>query len=252
MSHRPRFIPVLLLTDRGLVKSTEFRDHRYLGDHLNAARIFSELGADELLLLDIEATGQGRSIDPEVVSRVSEELSMPLSVGGGISSVDQASEVIMSGAEKIVLCTGAWRDPYLIKEAAERHGSSAVCVCIDVKLGPFGKQTVHVMNGSHDTGLAPAEFARLVEEHGAGEILIQSIDNDGLMSGYDMDLVAEVANAVDVPVVALGGAGTLGDMSRAISEGKANAAAAGSMFVYLGPLNGVLINYPTRGTQALC
>jgi cyclase len=246
MSHRARIIPVLLLSERGLVKSRAFGDHRYIGDHLNAARIFSDLGADELLVLDIDAAKGRRSISPNVVRDLADEISMPLSAGGGISTIEQVSEIIASGAEKIVLCTGAWRDTYLIKESAERHGSSAVSVCIDVKIAPGGNQTVHVMNGTIDTGLAPEEFAMLVEEHGAGEIVIQSIDRDGQMSGYDVNLISKVANAVSIPVVALGGAGTRGDLASVTVAGHANAAAAGSMFVYYGPRRGVLLNYPAR------
>lgn len=246
MSHRARIIPVLLLSERGLVKSRAFGDHRYIGDHVNAARIFSDLGADELLVLDIDAAREGRSISTDVVRDIADEISMPLSAGGGISTIDEVSEIIAAGAEKIVLCTGAWRDPYLIKESAERHGSSAISVCIDIKVAAGGKQTVHVMNGAFDTGLVPEEFAKLVEEHGAGEIVIQSIDLDGRMSGYDTMLISKVAKAVSIPVVALGGAGTLADLTGVTLDGNASASAAGSMFVYYGPLRGVLLNYPDR------
>jgi cyclase len=251
MSHRARIIPVLLLSERGLVKSIAFGAHRYIGDHLNAARIFSELGADELFVLDIDAGNHSRAIAPDIVRGIADEVSMPLTAGGGISRIDQVSEIIAAGAEKVVLCTGAWKDPYLIKEAAERHGTSAICICIDVKTGPAGKRAVHVKNGTYDTGLSPVEFARLVEDHGAGEIVIQSIDRDGKMSGYDVSLVADVANAVNIPVVALGGAGTAADLKGVIRAGSASAAAAGSMFVYSGPLRGVLLSYLSR-EDVLC
>jgi len=252
MNHRARRIPVLLLSRRGLVKSVRFQDHSYIGDYLNAARLFSDLGADELIVLDIDASPSGRTIDPEIVTRIADEISMPLSVGGGIGRIDSVTDLIAAGAEKVVLCTGAWRDPYLIKDAAERHGSSAVCVCIDAKIRPSGEQTVHVVGGFEDTDLTPVDFAKLAEEHGAGEIVLQSIDRDGLMSGYDIELVSKVSQAVSVPVVALGGAGSIADMAAVVDRGYASAAAAGSMFVYFGPHKGVLINYPPPEASVIC
>jgi cyclase len=243
---RPRVIPVLLLGERGVVKSRCFRDHRYIGDPLNAARIFSELGADELVVLDIIAGATGGCINERIIGEIADEISMPLAAGGGITTVDDARRLIVVGAEKVVVGTGAWRDPYLLTELANNLGSSAVTVCIDVGTNASGTQTVRVSNGTYDTGLSPADFARTVEDHGAGEIIIQSIDRDGTGSGYDVDLIREISKRVSIPVVALGGAGELGDVRRAVKAGLASAAAAGSLFVYHGRNQGVLINYPMR------
>lgn len=245
MSHRSRIIPVLLVSRGGLTKTKQFRGGRYLGDPINACRIFSELAADELVLLDIDARSEGRSISPEMVTSIADEISMPLAVGGGISSMKHAEALISAGAERVVLATGACDDPYLIKEAADHFGSSAVTVCIDAKVVADGKCRVFTHRGTTDTGLAPELLAQCAEDHGAGEIIIQSIDRDGEMKGYDIRLIASVAQAVSIPVVALGGAGAYADLAAAVTAGNANAAAAGSLFVYRSRTNGVLINYPT-------
>ncbi|HEV7701259.1 MAG TPA: HisA/HisF-related TIM barrel protein [Pyrinomonadaceae bacterium] len=248
---RPRIIPVLLLSGGGrLVKSVRFRDHRYLGDPVNAARLFSEFGADEIVILDIDASKQGRSISLGVVSDITEEVRIPVTIGGGISSVEDVSAVIAAGAEKVVIGKAAWSDPYLIKEAAEKFGSSAVAVCIDVRRDKNDKPLVWVLNGSQPAGLSATEFAQMIEEHGAGELIVQSIDRDGTMSGFDIDLVREVSRAVKIPVVALGGAADTEDLVKVTREGYASAAAAGSLFVYQGTARGVLINYPERNELA--
>lgn len=243
---RPRVIPVLLIGDRGAVKSRQFRDHRYIGDPVNAARIFSELGADELVVLDINASAHGRCIDLGLVGAIAEEITMPLTVGGGITSAAAARELISAGAEKVVVGVGAWRDPYLLTELANDIGSSAVTVCIDTASDGEGGQRVRVLNGTHDTGLRPADFARTVEEHGAGEIILQSVDRDGMLAGYDLEIIREISRQVSIPVVALGGAGSPEHLRAATDAGVANAAAAGSLFVFHRANQGVLINYPPR------
>lgn len=237
-------MPVLLLTGRGLVKSVRFKAYRYIGDPINAAKIFSESHADELILLDIEASASDRLISLDMVNAVAEEVTMPLSVGGGIRSLDNIRSIIRAGVEKVVIGTHAATDPAFIKQATDEFGSSTICVCIDVKRDPSGKNKVTTLNGRRETTFEAVEFAQLMESNGAGELIIQSVDRDGTMAGYDIDLIDSVSSAVSIPVVALGGAGSEGDLRQAFTNGHASGVAAGSLFVYHGPKRGVLINYP--------
>jgi imidazole glycerol-phosphate synthase subunit HisF len=243
---RPRIIPVLLLKQQGLVKSVRFRNHRYIGDPINAVRIFNDLRADELVFLDIEASKQKRLISLDFVKNVGEEAVMPFSVGGGIRSLDDITSVLAAGAEKVVINTNAGIDPSFIRKAAEAFGSSTIVVCIDVKRRFFGENKAWIMNGSIRTRFTPLEFARVMEDNGAGELIIQSIEKDGTMDGYDVELIRSIATAVKVPVVALGGAGTKEHLEDAYRTGFADALAAGSMFVYQDDKRGVLINYPSK------
>jgi imidazole glycerol-phosphate synthase subunit HisF len=243
---RPRIIPVLLLKDRALVKSVQFRKHRYIGDPINAVRIFNELRADELVFLDIDASRENRLISLDFVRNVGEEAMMPFGVGGGIRSLDDVRSIIAAGAEKVVINTHAGMDPDLIRRAADEFGSTTIVVCIDVKKTFFGGQRVYIDAGNTSTKFAPVEFAGLMEANGAGELIVQSIDRDGTMQGYDIDLISEVSRAVTIPVVALGGAGSRSDLADAYKKGNASALAAGSMFVFSGERRGVLINYPGR------
>ena len=243
---RPRIIPVLLLKGRGLVKSLGFRDHNYIGDPINAVRIFNELKADELVFLDIEASRENRLVSLDFVRKVGEEASMPFSVGGGIRSIDDIKAIIQAGAEKVVINSYAASHPPFIKMAADAFGSSTIVVCIDVKKKLFRGQRACFLNGSKATEFAPLEFAQLMERNGAGELIIQSIDRDGRMNGYDIDLVRSISTSVNVPVVALGGAGKMDDLAEAYRVGRANGLAAGSMFVYKDKRRGVLINYPEK------
>jgi len=242
----PRVIPVLLLKGNGLVKSVRFKNHRYVGDPINAVRIFNDLGADELVFLDILATKEKRTISPDFIKKVGEEANMPFSVGGGIKTIEQIRVILQAGAEKVVINTQAAVDQNFIREASDAFGSSAITVCIDVKKNLFGKEVSWSVSGTKQTGFAPVEFARLMERNGAGELIIQSIEQDGMMKGYDIDLIRRISEAVTIPVVALGGAGETGDLSKAVNQGYASAVAAGSMFVYHGPRNAVLVNYPTQ------
>jgi|SRR5580765_2650966 len=242
--HRPRIIPVLLLKGRGLVKSVQFKDHGYIGDPLNAVRIFNEFEADELIILDIEASKEGRVISIELVNAVAEETTMPLSVGGGIHSLDVIGSMVEAGVEKVVIGTHAAEDPTFIKQASNEFGSSTISVCVDAKKDPNGQYAVSIFGGGRMTHYGPVEFARLMESNGAGELIIQSVDRDGRMDGYDIDLINAVSSSVSIPVVALGGAGKEMDLTRAITLGHASAAAAGSLFVYQSRQRGVLINYP--------
>lgn len=243
---RPRIIPVLLLKGQGLVKSIQFKNHRYIGDPINAVRIFNDLKADELVFLDILASKEGKTISLQFVKDVGEEANMPFAVGGGITSLDQIQAIIAAGAEKVVINTRAVIDPGFIKDAADAFGSSTIVVCIDVKKNFMGKSLTWIIGGSKSSGLEPVELAKLLEEKGAGEIIIQSIEKDGSMTGYDIPLIRKISQAVSIPVVALGGAGNLQHMKKAYIEGYANGLAAGSFFVYHGQRNGILINYPER------
>lgn len=243
---RPRLIPVLLLKDLGLCKSVKFSSHKYLGDPLNAVKIFNDLKADELVFLDINASRENRSISVDFVKRVGEEANMPFSVGGGINSISQIRELVKAGAEKVILNNFAFRNPKFIKMAAETFGSSTIVVCIDVKKKFFGKIQTWVMNGKEPTGYDPLEFSQMMEEYGAGELIIQSIEKDGLMTGYDIDLLKRISEKMTIPIIALGGAGGMKDMLQTFKEANIYGLAAGSMFVYHGERKGILINYPSK------
>lgn len=243
---RPRIIPVLLLKNLALVKSIQFKNHKYIGDPINAVRIFNDLKADELVFLDIEASKENRLVSLEFVKNVGEEANMPFAVGGGIRSIEDIRTIISAGAEKVIINTHAAENPDFIKEASDIFGSSTIVVCIDVKKKFLRGERTWVLSGSRSTDYTPLEFAELMEKNGAGEIIIQSIEKDGMMEGYDIDLIKSISTAVSIPVVALGGAGDLGDLDKAYKNGYANGLAAGSIFVYQGTKRGVLISYPDK------
>jgi cyclase len=243
---RPRVIPVLLLKNQGLVKSVAFKNHRYIGDPINAVKIFNDLKADELVFLDILASKENRTISLDFVKNVGEEANMPFAAGGGITTLEQIKAIIAAGAEKVVINNKAAQDPDFIRAASETFGSSTIVVCIDVKKKFLGKEQTWTLNGNKPTGMSPVEFANQMEEKGAGEIIIQSIERDGAMQGYDLILIRKISEAVKIPVIALGGAGNIQHMKQAYKEAYANGLAAGSMFVYHGARHGILISYPDR------
>ncbi len=243
---RPRIIPVLLLKNLALVKSVQFKNHKYIGDPINAVRIFNDLKADELVFLDIEASKNNRLISLDFVKNVGEEANMPFAVGGGIKSLEDIKATISAGAEKVVINTYAARNPDFIREAAEFFGSSTIVVCIDVKKKLFKGERTWILGGTSSTSFSPVEFAQLMEQKGAGELIVQSIEKDGSMDGYDIDLIKSISTSVDIPVVALGGAGTKEDLIEVYRKGYANGLAAGSLFVYQSKKRGVLINYPDK------
>jgi cyclase len=209
-------------------------------------RIFNDHRADELVFLDILATREGRLISLDFVRNVGEEANMPFAVGGGIRSLQDIRSILSAGAEKVVLNSFAADNPDFIAEAADSFGSSTITVCIDVKQKRFGGPRTWTVGGTRATQHSPEEFARLAQNKGAGEIIVQSIPRDGTMQGYDLDLIGRVSEAVTIPVVALGGAGGLDHLRQAYDETYASGLAAGSMFVFHGPKRGVLINYPDR------
>lgn len=251
---RPRIIPCLLLKDKGLVKTVQFRDPRYIGDPINAVRIFNDKEADEVIFLDIMASRShgilGRikkhQIPFEVVQKISRECLMPLTYGGGISSIDEVRALFNCGVEKVAINTRAVLNPPLIHEISDVFGSQSTIVSIDAKKRSDGHYEVMINGGETETGLSPVDHAHEMESLGAGELMINSIDCDGTMAGYDIDLVQQVCDAVSIPVVACGGAGKINDFRRAYYDGHASALAAGSLFVYHGRKRAVLISYPTK------
>jgi imidazole glycerol-phosphate synthase subunit HisF len=241
---RPRIIPCLLLKDLGLVKTIKFQNPNYIGDPMNSIKIFNDLEVDEIVFLDIDATKRKRCISFDFVKKVSEEAFVPFAVGGGITSFPQIKEAFSSGAEKVIINTSAINNPCLIKEASEVFGSQSIIISIDSKKTEKGYE-VFTHSGTFPTGKTPEEIAKKMQEFGAGEIMINSIDNDGLMNGYDQDLIKIVSESVSIPVIAIGGAGRYEDLVKPIQSG-ASASAAGSIFVYNGKNHGILINYPDK------
>ena len=242
---RPRVIPVLLLKGDGLVKGTRFKDYAYLGDPINAVHIFDEKEVDELIFLDITATRENRVPGLEYIAGIADECYMPFAVGGGIRNVEQIRALLHAGAEKVSLNTAAVENPGLITEAVNLCGSQSVVVSIDVRKGWGSSYHVYTHSGTKKTKLDAVQWAIRAAELGAGEILLTSIDHDGTMSGYDLNLVQKVSQAVPVPVIACGGAGAVEHFAEATRHG-ASAVAAGSMFVFHGRRRAVLISYPTE------
>jgi imidazole glycerol-phosphate synthase subunit HisF len=241
---RPRVIPLLLLKNQGLVKSVNFKDHKYIGDPINAVKIFNDLRADEIVLLDIDATKENRHISIDFVRQVGEEANMPFIVGGGIRKIETIKELITAGAEKVIINSFAVTNPNFIAEASDYFGSSTISVCLDIKKNFWGKELLWINGGTQSVNTDPVEFAQMMADKGAGELVIQAISKDGTMSGYDYDLIKKMSKAVTIPIIALGGAGTYQDLELAYTQSYANGLAAGSLFVYHSKKRGVLINYP--------
>ncbi len=245
MYTRPRIIPTLLIDDRDLIKTINFNKRTYLGDPVNAVKIFNRKGIDELSILDIGATKNNREPDFELLKDIASEAFMPLSYGGGIKTVDQAHDLLAIGYEKIVINTGLIKNPYLVKQSAEKFGSQSIVASIDAKR-INNHYKCCISDGTETVDWNPVELAMEAENLGVGEIMINSIDQDGMMLGYDIELVKSVADAVRVPVIAIGGAGGINDLKNVIENGHAHAAAGGSMFVYYGKLKAVLITAPSE------
>jgi imidazole glycerol-phosphate synthase subunit HisF len=241
----PRIIPVLLLKDSGLYKSVKFKAPKYIGDPLNAVKIFNEKEVDELVFIDITATIEKRKPPVKFLSAIASECFMPLCYGGGISTMEDVRSIINTGVEKVSINSFAAQNPGFIKIASQEYGSSTIVVSIDVKKSFFGKYEVFTHGGKVNTKLDPQKYAVQVAKAGAGEILLNSIDRDGTMQGYDLELIKKVTHAVDIPVIACGGAGKITDFAEAITA-EASALAAGSMFVFHGKHKAVLINYPSK------
>jgi cyclase len=243
---RPRIIPVLLLRGQGLVKTVRFSNPTYIGDPINAVRLFNDYRADELVFLDINASSEKRTISGELVKKIGDEAFMPFSIGGGITNIEQIGELLSLGAEKVVMNTAVPGNMSLIAQASKIFGSQSIIVSVDVKKMIFGGYRIMTMGGRKGINTSLSQYIKDIESAGAGEIIINSIERDGTMSGYDIGLTKEVSSLVRIPVIACGGAGSLSDMKKVYTEGGASACAAGSMFVYHGMRKGVLINYPDR------
>lgn len=242
----PRIIPCLLIHDKGLVKTVRFGNPRYVGDPVNAVRIFNEKEVDELIVLDIDATVRGVEPDYKMIENLAAECRMPLCYGGGIKTPEQAANIFSLGVEKIAVSSAAIENPGLISSIASQVGRQSVVIVLDAKKDPSGKYFLMTRNGTANSSADPAEFATEAEDLGAGEIVINSIDNDGMMQGYDNVLIESVKSRVQIPVTILGGAGSLNDMRLAIERFGIIGAAAGSLFVFKGKYRAVLINYPSK------
>lgn len=244
-----RLMPCLLMSNGALVKTIRFKEGPYVGDPVNAVRIFNQKEVDELILLDIHATTQNRGIDFDTLEKVVSECFMPICYGGGVRSVEDMRRLYALGIEKISLGAAAFEVPGLVQQASREFGAQAVVVTLDVKKSLLGKLTVRTRNGTQDTKMSPADAARSFEAQGAGEILLYSIDRDGTWSGFDLKLIESVSHSVTVPVVVTGGAGSLQDIKTAVKDGGASAVAIGSMAVFQGKDLGVLIKFPARKDQ---
>jgi len=240
-----RIIPCLLLRDDGLVKTVKFKKSTYIGDPINAVKIFNEKEVDELVFLDIDATRDEKEPPYHVIQDIATECFMPFCYGGGIKTIDQIRKIIKSGAEKVAINTAAFLNPALIQEASQIFGSSTIVVSIDYRKNLFGNQMVYINGGRKSTKEDPVSYAIKMEKLGAGELFLNSIDKDGTMLGYDIEMLAKVTEAVSIPVIACGGAGDLNDFDLALNKADASAAAAGSIFVFQGKKRGVLISYPS-------
>ncbi|WP_423708678.1 AglZ/HisF2 family acetamidino modification protein [Undibacterium sp. WLX3042] len=242
---RPRIIPCLLVHEGGLVKTVGFKNPKYVGDPINAVKIFNEKEADELIVLDIDASGNGVEPDYKLIANLAAECRMPLCYGGGVKTKEQAKRIISLGVEKVALSSVFFENPSLVSELAKDVGSQSVAVVLDVKKHIFGSDySVYTHNGKVNTKKNVIDVALQIQQLGAGEIIINSIDHDGKMHGYDLALAKKIRDIVKIPITILGGAGTLADIEQLIETCGVVGAAAGSLFVFKGPFKAVLINYP--------
>lgn len=246
---RPRIIPSLLVHDNGLVKTVNFKNAKYVGDPINAVKIFNEKEVDELAVFDIDATVLNKEPDYALIEKLANQSRMPLCYGGGVKTVKQAQRIFGLGIEKIALSSAVISNPELISEIANRVGNQSVVVVLDVKKKLLGGYEVYTHNGKKSTGVNPFKFIEQAEKLGAGEIIINSIDQDGVMKGYDMNLIDKVREKISLPMTVLGGAGSLEDIGKVINRHGVIGVAAGSLFVFKGVYKAVLINYPKRSEK---
>ena len=246
---RPRIIPCLLIKNGGLVKTIQFENPKYVGDPINAVRIFNEKRVDELIVLDIDATVQCKDPDLKMIYNLATECRMPLCYGGGIKTVEQIREIIELGVEKVSLSSAAIENPEIVKNAAKFVGNQSIVVTLDVKK-VNNNYLVFTQNGKNNTGLDPVNLSIKFQEHGAGEIVINSITQDGSMKGYDTDLIQEINKGINIPMTAIGGAGSLNDIDNLFKQFGVIGAGAGSLFVFKGIYRAVLINYPNSAEKS--
>jgi cyclase len=243
---RIRVIPVLQLKGEGLYKTVKFRSPRYIGDPINAVKIFNEKEVDELAFIDIEATITNKEPNYNKIEEIASECFMPLAYGGGIKNIEQAKKIFSIGIEKIIINTAAYTNTKLIEQIAKIYGNQSVVVAIDVKKDFFGKKRPFIKSASEKIKTEVHKWAKTLENAGSGEIILTSVDHDGTFKGYDIDLIKKVSETVSIPVVANGGASKIEDFKMAIIDGGASAVAAGSLFVYKSQNRGILINYPSQ------
>lgn len=243
--NKTRVIPVLL-HGGGLVKTVRFKSPKYIGDPINAVRIFNEKEVDELIFLDISATVEGRAPPFDLLADIAGEAFMPMAYEGGITTIDQARRIFALGFEKIIIDSAAYGDTSLISDAAAIFGSQSIVGCVDVLRTLLGRYELTSRSGRARERVGLREHLATLERAGVGEVLINAVDRDGTMAGYDLKLVQEACSAVSVPVIACGGAGYIDDFAQAVEVGHATAVAAGNLFVFVGPHRAVLINYPER------
>jgi cyclase len=244
---RPRIIPSLLIKNKGLVKTVNFSKWKYIGDPINAVKIFNEKEVDELVVFDIDATVNNMEPDYVMIQNLAMECRMPFCYGGGVKTVAQAIKIIKLGVEKVAISSAAIENPELVSIIAEQVGSQSVVVVLDVKENvQENRYELWTHNGKKNTGKDPVEFAKELEKLGVGEIIINSINNDGVMKGFDITIVQKIRDVVTVPITVLGGAGSNKDIEQLIQAFGIIGAAAGSLFVFKGVFKAVLINYPNR------
>jgi len=242
----PRIIPCLLIHNKGLIKTVKFKDPKYVGDPINAVKIFNEKEVDELIVLDIDATVENREPDYKMIENLANECRMPLCYGGGIKTASQAQRILSLGVEKVAISSAVFNNPELVKEISTEVGSQSIVIIFDVKKKLFGGYDVYTHNAKNKIKQDLLVFVERVQNLGAGEIVINSIDNDGLMKGYDIDLIEKIKRRLDIPITVLGGAGELKDISQVIDKFGIIGCAAGSLFVFKGKYKAVLINYPNK------
>jgi len=245
MKTQARIIPCLLLDNAGFYKTTRFKDPVYLGDPINILRIFNEKEVDEIAIFDIGASPSRRGPNFELLRDLASECFMPLAYGGGITTVAEMKRLFLIGFEKVILNSVLADNMGLLSEASDAFGSQSVVACIDVKRTLFGGYEVVTTGIRRKLGKRPDEWARLLQDRGAGEIIINSVDRDGTLTGYDLELIKQVTSAVSVPVIACGGARNAADFGQAVKHGHASACGAGAMFVFQGRHRAVLINVPS-------
>jgi len=242
---KPRVIPCLLLKEEGLVKTENFKNPTYVGDPVNAVKLFNEKEADELIVLDIDATVNDTEPNYRLISEIATECRMPLCYGGGIKTLEQAKKIIGLGVEKLAISSAALNDSKIINEIVNEVGSQSVSVVLDVRKKLFGDYEVYTHNGKKRLKTNPFDLIPEIENLGAGEIIVNSIDQDGKMKGYDLNLAKRIRETVNIQLSILGGAGNLDDIRDLIKECGIIGAIAGSLFIYKGRLKAVLINYPS-------
>ena len=244
---RSRIIPCLLIHNKGLVKTVNFKNPKYVGDPINAVKIFNEKEVDELIVLDIDATKENRGPNLKMIKSLANECRMPFCYGGGITTVEQAKKIINLGAEKVALSYSALNNIRLCQEIGDVIGNQSVVVVLDVKKKKiFGGYDIYTHNGTKKSNWKLNDFISKLEEIGIGEIVINSIDNDGVMQGYDLPLIESIREKCSMPITVIGGAGSIQHIKDLISKFKIIGAAAGSLFVFKGKYRAVLINYPNR------